>query len=224
MKTESGIWVAWADMHFPHIHQPTFNAMLDFIKRNRRKIVGAIDLGDSFDNASISPHNRTKPLFQIEGSFAKETKDYERKILTPLEAVLPARAKKVMITGNHTRWEQDYVELHPELAGVIDRFKSLDLKGRGWKIIPLGLAYHIGKLALIHGDQLGGPYGGGVMPSRKAAEVYGNVLMGHTHSPQSFTRVSPVDVQDKRMAYVAPTMGTTNAHSCGISRIAGRMV
>jgi hypothetical protein len=125
--------------------------------------------------------------------------------------VLPARAKKIMIVGNHSRWEQDYVELHPELAGTIDRFKALDLKGRGWKIIPLGLAYHIGKLALIHGDQLSGPYGGGVMPSRKAADVYGNVLMGHTHSPQSFTKISPVDVEQKQMAYVCPTMGTVNA-------------
>jgi hypothetical protein len=51
------------------------------------------------------------------------------------------------------------------------------------------------------------------MPARKAVDVYaGSVLMGHTHSPQSFTRVSPVDVDQKWIGYVCPTMGTVNGH------------
>lgn len=70
----------------------------------------------------------------------------------------------------------------------------------------------LAKLTCIHGDQLGSAYGAGSMLSRKAVEVYaGNVLMGHTHSPQSFTRVSPVDVDQKWMGYVCPTMGSVNA-------------
>jgi hypothetical protein len=73
--------------------------------------------------------------------------------------------------------------------------------------------YRIGKLTLIHGDQIGGAYGAGVFPSRKATEVFqSSTLQGHTHSPQSFCRVSPVDQSQKQMGYVSPILGTTNAH------------
>lgn len=210
---KSSIWVVSADMHFPHVHRPTFDAMLDFIRRNRRKIAGYLDLGDTFDNGTISPHTKGKAIYQVPGSFKAETEAYRREILAPLEAALPKKAKRVVITGNHTRWEQDFTDSHPELIGVVDRYADLKLAEKGWEIIPLGMHYRIGNLICIHGDQIGGAYGAGAVPARKAVETYsGNVLMGHTHSPQSYTRVSPVDSESKWMGYVAPTMGTVNAH------------
>jgi predicted phosphodiesterase len=213
MKIRPGLWICIADMHFPHFHQPTWDATLEFIRHNRRKIVGFIDLGDSFDNESISPHNKGKSIYQVPGSFKAESDDYKRLILDPLEVALPKHCIKVAITGNHSRWEQDFTDLHPELLGVVDRFAYLGLKERGWEIVPLGMHYRIGKLTCIHGDQLGGAYGAGVMPARKAVDVYaGNVLMGHTHSPQAFCKVSPVDQTQKHMGYVSPVLGTTNAH------------
>jgi hypothetical protein len=95
---------------------------------------------------------------------------------------------------------------------MIDRFAYLEIEDRGWEIIPLGMHYRIGNLTRIHGDQLGGTYGAGVFPAREAVEVYASsVLMGHTHSAQSYTRISPVDVEQKWQGFVSPILGTTNA-------------
>jgi hypothetical protein len=211
-KSQAGLWVVYSDVHWPTTSMDTFDAMLDFIRRNKRKIRGAVDLGDTFDNESIAHHNKGKALFQVPGSFAGETKSFDAKFLTPLEAALPKNAEKVIITGNHTRFEQDYIEVHPELAGLVDRFSALKLADRGWTIIPLGMEYQLGKLTCVHGEQLSGAYGSTAMPARKAVEVYsGNVIQGHTHSPQSFCRVSPVRIEEKRMGYVSPILGTVNA-------------
>ena len=66
---------------------------------------------------------------------------------------------------------------------------------------------------LIRSDQIGCAYGAGVMPSRRATEVFqSSTLQGHTHSPQSFCRVSTVDQRQKQMGYVSPILGTANAH------------
>ena len=212
-KVKAGLWVVSSDAHWPTTDMATFNAMLDFIKRNRRKVVGYLDLGDTFDNSSISPHNKGKAIYQTPGSFKSETESYRNQFLNPLEEALPKSAEKVAITGNHTRWETDATDKHPELIGCVDRFADLRLIERGWKIIPLGMHHKIGKLTCVHGDQIGGAYGAGVVPSRKAAEIYAtSVLQGHTHSPQSFCRVSPVDQTQKHMGYVSPILGTTNAH------------
>ena len=50
------------------------------------------------------------------------------------------------------------------------------------------------------------------MPSRKAVEVYGaNVIQRHAHSPQPSYSISPLNAAEKRMGYVCPILGTTNA-------------
>jgi len=42
-------------------------------------------------------------------------------------------------------------------------------------------------------------------PSKRAVEVYGcSVLAGHTYSPQSFSKVSPVEESQKHMAWMTP--------------------
>ena len=157
-----GMWIVSSDAHWPTTSRETLAAMLDFIARNASKIVGYVDLGDTFDNSSIAHHNKGKALFQVPGSFKTETDSFRREFLGPLERALPKGCKKVMITGNHTRFESDYIEVHPELAGVVDRFEALGLRRKGWQIVPLGMSYQIGKLTCIHGDQLGGPFGGSV--------------------------------------------------------------
>ena len=163
-----GMYVVGADMHFPEVHWPTWNAMLDFIRRT--DVAGYIDLGDVFDNACISPHNRNKAFFKPTGSYAKETAQFDKKILTPLEQSLPSDALRVMITGNHSRWETDFVEEHPEFEGTIERFEALKLEERGWQIVPLGKHFELGKLVLIHGDQLATGYAS-MYPAKKCVEI-----------------------------------------------------
>ena len=90
--------------------------------------------------------------------------------------------------------------------GKVERHTALDMEDRRWEVTPNGKAKRLGKLAVIHGDQLSGPGGYVPMyPSKRAVEVYGcSVLAGHTYSPQSFSKVSPVEESQKHMAWMTP--------------------
>lgn len=203
-------WIAAYDVHYPVYHKPTWNAILEFIKRN--PVAGFIFGGDQLDNQDISHHTKGKPGLRERAGFKRAEVGFERDILTPIEKALPKGAKKVWIIGNHDDWEQQVVEEHPELEGVLDRPRTLRLEERNWTVIPLGHAYKLGKLNVIHGEILTGVGNqAGTYPSRKAVELFaGSVLAGHTHAPQSFTKVAPVEKVQKWQGHIAPIVGNCN--------------
>jgi hypothetical protein len=95
----------------------------------------------------------------------------------------------------------------PELQGIIDRPTSLRLAERGWEVIPCGRAKRLGKLFVIHGDQVRA----GMYSAKKMLELYpGSVLAGHTHSAQSFSKVTPYEVQDTHCAWTSPVLCSLN--------------
>lgn len=202
-------WIAGFDLHFPQYDQPTFNAMMEFIKDVSPD--GFIFGGDQQDNAEISHHNRRKPLYKPTGAYKKNTEDFDKIILKPLERAL-GDAKKVWIIGNHDYWETEFIESHPEFQGFVERPEYLHLEDRGWDIVPIGHSYKLGKLNVIHGEILTGIGNqAGMYPSRKAVELYGaSVLAGHTHAPQSFAKISPVEKTQKHMGWIAPILGARN--------------
>src|SRR5579859_4068885 len=153
MSKRNALWVVISDLHFPETHWPTIRAAVDFITRNKRSIAGLLLLGDEFHNECISPYTKGKPLLRRPGSYLKETADFDCRILKQLEKALPRTAKRVVITGNHSAWETTFIEENPQFAGI-ERFKELKLADRGWKIVPIGREYRIGKLCCIHGDGL----------------------------------------------------------------------
>jgi predicted phosphodiesterase len=204
-----GMWLILHDLHYPLVNWPAWNAALDFLSQN--EITGFIFGGDQFDNAEISHHTKGKPLFRERGAYDKNTNGFRIKILDVVDKLLIGK-EKVYIIGNHERFESDLIEEQPELEGTIEHVKLLELEKRGWKIVPLGHAYKLGKLNVIHGEILTG-YGnqGPAYPSRKAVELYGaNVLAGHTHAPQSFSKISPVEASQKFMGWIAPCMCDSN--------------
>lgn len=202
-------WVVGHDLHFPRHDRQTVQAMLGLMRDIRPQ--GFIFGGDQFDNAEISHHNACKPLYQERGSYKRNTLRFDAEVLRPIEAIM-ATGEKVWIIGNHDDWERQFIEQHPELEGWMERPGALGLEQRGWEIVPLGHAKRLGQLNVIHGEILTGVGNqAGMYPSRKAVELYGgNVLAGHTHSPQSFTKISPVEQRKKHMAWIAPILGATN--------------
>lgn len=197
------------DLHYPKVHWTTFRLMLQFIKAN--KVDEFIFGGDQFDNECISHHTKGKPYYRPRAAYVRDEAGFDAGVLSVLDAAL-RRAKKHWLVGNHDFWEFQLVEENPELEGLIDRPTSLRLAKRGWNVVPLGKSVQVGKLRVIHGETLTGIGNqGGMYPARKAVEMYGcNVLAGHTHSPQSYTRVSPIDQTQKRMGWIAPIGGRTN--------------
>jgi len=202
---KSNLWVFVVDIHYPTYDKPTARALFDFLKRN--KVSGFIFGGDQHNNDGISHHNKSKPLFREKAAFRRETEGFEREILTPVEKLLPRDAKRVWILGNHERFCDDVGEQQPELAGALDRVELYHLRDRGFEIVELGHAYKHRKLTFMHGEWISG----GVNPSKKLAEIVAaNVVAGHTHSPQSYTRISPVSQRDKWMSWISPILGTCN--------------
>lgn len=205
--SKPNLWIAGYDLHFPKVHKPTLNAMLEFIARNRGKIAGFIAGGDFLDNEEISHHTSGKPLFRPTGSYLRNHKNFQAQVLDPLHAVLPRTAERVWLTGNHEKWSEELVESQPELKGLVENHLLLDVEGQGWQYLPCGERFKLGKLSVIHGDQIAGS----ANVAKKAVDLYaGSVLFGHFHSPQSHTRVLPYDISQKWIGVCAPCLGTTN--------------
>lgn len=204
------IYVAAYDCHFPKIDKPTLAAILDFLDSN--KVDGFIFGGDQLDLECISHHNKNKPLYRTRAAYKQDINGFREKVLEPVEARLKKGAEKTWIIGNHERWEHDLVETNPELEGLADHVALLDLEAKGWKIVPLGHAHSLGKLKVIHGEVLTGIGNqAGMYPSRKAVQIYAqNILAGHTHSPQTFTQISPVEMKKKWQGTIAPIVGAVN--------------
>lgn len=198
------------DTHYPQVHKPTLNAIFDYLRSNKPDVF--IFGGDQFHFDCISHHTKHTPIFRTRRSYLNDIEGFDRHILTPLEALLPKTSEKVWIIGNHEDWEQDLINEQPELEDAIGHVRLLKLIERGWNVIPLGHAYKLGKLNVIHGETLTGIGNqAGMYPSRKAVELYaGNVLAGHTHAPQSFTKVSPVQNTNKWQGHIAPIAGGIN--------------
>lgn len=202
--TKSQTWLILADIHYPEYNRATFGCALDFASRNR--LAGLVLLGDQFDNAEISHHNAGKPLFKPNGSYANNTRGFERDILKPLEELLPRGARRVWIVGNHDAWEEQLIEAQPELQGTVERPNLLHLADRGWKVIPLGASFAHGKLNFIHGESLSGMY-----HSKRAVETFcDNVVYGHFHTLSTTVKVLPYSAKSKWIATCLPIIGNTN--------------
>lgn len=212
-KSQAGLWLADFDKHSPHVDWPTHNAIMDFVKRGP-KLRGYIFGGDQNDNGEISHHNKSKILFRSPGAYARNTKLFDEKILTPLERALPKDARKIWIEGNHDDWENQLVQEQPELLGTVERRIRLNLDNRGWLFVPTGHIFNLGKLKVIHGETLTG-LGNQAAANHaiRAVLAYGSsVLYGHIHAPQSASRIAPFGQKDKHMGWCSPISGKTNPH------------
>lgn len=205
------LWVTVFDLHHPHVHKPTWNAIKDFIKKNPDKIAGFLFGGDQSDNAEISHHTSGKPLLRPPGSYKRNT-DGLNTLIKEVEAILPKQAKKVWINGNHEDWVSQLIERQPELQGSMEREVLLGLEARGWEVLQLGEGKNLGKLLVVHGEGLTGIGNqASVYHAKRAVESFcTSVLYGHLHSAQSYTKVLPHSTKDKWMAWSSPAACTLN--------------
>lgn len=210
MKAKSKTHVALFDYHYPKIDRPSHEAVKEFLAEV--PVASLTFGGDQFDFECISHHTKGKGLYRLPGAYRREIEGFDRDVLTPIEQLLPKGAMRRWHIGNHERFEQDLIEEQPELEGTVDHARLLRLRERGWEVIPLGHSSKIGKLHIIHGETLTGIGNqAGIYPSRKAVDLYGaNILAGHTHSPQVFTRIAPVEKVQKHQGTIAPILGRVN--------------
>ena len=87
------IWVAVYDIHYPKIHKPTWDAILDFVGRNSGKIAGFLFSGDQLDNEEIGHWSAGKPLFRPTGSYKANTLGFNANVLSPIEVDRSSRRR-----------------------------------------------------------------------------------------------------------------------------------
>lgn len=88
------IWVAVYDIHYPKIHKPTWDAILDFVGRNSGKIAGFLFGGDQLDNEEIGHWSAGKPLFRPTGSYKANTLGFNANVLSPMKHCFPMPQKE----------------------------------------------------------------------------------------------------------------------------------
>lgn len=197
-------FVSGFDLHFPDVSWPTFNAMRAFIADN--PVAGFIFGGDQFNNECISHHTKGKGGLRPVGQFAEDEEMFDELILTPLERLLPRKAERVWLVGNHDYWEIEYEQENQELKDKLYRPKNLKLESRGWRVIPLGGIYKHGKLSWIHGEGIGT-----ANHSKRAVEVYcTNLVYGHHHTRQMHTKVLSSDFNQKWVSECSPVLANCN--------------
>lgn len=202
--------VAIYDLHYPQHHQPTVDAILDFLTRNKPDIV--ILGGDQLDCAEISHHNKHKGLYKLPGSYKRNIDNFDKNILKKIEASISSDCQKIWIQGNHENWSYELVEHNPELQGMVEPELLLNLEERGWQFVPFNHSFKYGELTIIHGAELAGCGNqNSTFHAKKAMEIFcTNVLYGHYHAPQTFTKLLPTDQKRKWQAHCAPIAGNVN--------------
>ena len=197
--------VSCFDAHYDHYDKPTWEAIKDFVRRNR---VGLFVFGgDNLDCSSISHHTKGKPMFRPQGQMKRDLDGFDRDMLKPIEALLPADCQKVWLTGNHEDWAAQLIEEMPELDGLLDFPVYLNLKARGWDVKPQGGHFQKGKLKWIHGDVLSG-----ANAVKKALDIFvENIQFGHFHTAALATKILPHNRSEKWQAYSVPCVGRLDA-------------
>jgi hypothetical protein len=187
------------DIHHPHIEEKLLDSVNQFIfDYDPHELVY---MGDQISLECISGWNRRKPLLKEGRRLIKDYEAFDQDILKVHESITAPDTRRTFFIGNHENRVQIYIEENPELEGIIDLEKHLNLVDRGYNIIPFNEIYKLGKLSVIHG------YYWNKYHATKTLEAFeGNVVYSHVHNPQLYAKVSPVDRKGYHMATSLPCL------------------
>ena len=191
------------DIHFPLHDVYSLGAVESFMDDFRPTHL--IYLGDQLQMDSVSHWLKDK-RGALEGQ--RLLADYAgfNQILDRHVSMVPD-AKVILFLGNHEDWVRQYIDVHPEVEGMLEVEHGLRLRERGFTVVPLGQAYRIGKLWYMHGHITTDHH------SKATVLAYRrNIRYGHVHDIQYYTAISPLDVNDKISAGSIGCLCNVNPH------------
>ena len=168
------------DQHFPIHDQQAVNCALKILEVAKPDIF--INLGDVGEWESVSSwKGKTKqpPLEYQLPYICKEIEDVNKGIDQFDKVLDKIKCKERYICeGNHDFWLNNFVDKYPYMEDFTFR-KACKWDERGYKFYPMNKPLRIGKLSFIHGAYVN------ISHAKKHAEVYGNLVYGHTHDVTS---------------------------------------
>lgn len=189
------------DIHAPYHDKKTLRAVENFMADYRWDEY--VNLGDLMDFDSISRFNAGL-LRKLETR--RIAKDYEigNEILDRHQSILRSNnpdAKFTLLEGNHEFRIEYLIDKDPNLEGIIDVSKNLNLDERGFKWVrswSKGELHRVGKLYFHHGLYINKYH------AAKMADSFGvNIVYGHTHDVQSYSR----NIRGKNKVIKATSLG-----------------
>lgn len=157
------------DAHGELVDRQALECVLQGIEILKPKRV--IMLGDLGEWSSVNHHEHArikKPAVEIiAAGIRRDAHAVARYVLNPIDSACESAGVKIkdMLTGNHDRWLDGFVEANPDYANTSFgeatgyRFDQIfDWKKRGWQVHPCGKLLKIGKLHFYHGHHYGGIY------------------------------------------------------------------
>lgn len=187
------------DIHHPHYDERVMDSVGKFIMDYDPDEL--VYMGDQISLDCISAWNKKKPLLKEGQRLLKDYEEFNNDVLLVHESITRPDTRRTFLIGNHEQRVEWFLEYNPELEGMVDIDRNLKLTERGYLIIPFNGIYKIGKLNVIHG------YYWTMYHAKKTVESFeGNVVYGHVHNPQIYTKVTPVDSKDYHMAMALPCL------------------
>jgi len=187
------------DIHHPHVDERSMDAVNRFIFDYDPDEL--VYMGDQISLDCISFWNRNKPLLKEGQRLMTDYDTFNKDILQTHENLTKKDIRRTFMIGNHEDRLRAYVEKNPELEDFIDIVRHLQLRERGYNIIPFNEYHQVGKLYVIHG------FYWNMYHAKKTVDNFeGNVVYAHVHNPQMYTKISPVDRKGYHMATSLPCL------------------
>jgi len=170
------------DQHFPIHDQVAVNCALQILEISKPDIF--INLGDVGEWETVSawrwkgkkqpPLEYQLPLIDEEIDLVNDGIDQFDKVLDKLKV-----KERHILEGNHDAWLNYFVDRYPYMKEYKFR-KACHWDSRGYKFHKHNIPLRIGKLSFIHGAYAT------INHAKKHAEIYGNLVYGHTHDVTSY--------------------------------------
>lgn len=192
------------DPHVPYHDRRVWDALLQYIEDHYWH--GWICLGDLNDFDAVSHWNKAN-LRKVKPAGLKKQYDATNRWLDQIQSAVRVRntdgpKDEVLIEGNHDYWIERYVDIHPELEGIIEVEPQLRLQERGIQWVrnwsDRRQKFHKGHAVFIHGRWVGVHHA-----KKHASKFKTNVFYGHLHDVQSHSEIAEGD--DK--TYVGHSLG-----------------
>jgi len=193
-KAKTGIAVF--DLHYPLHLRNLWNNILKVCKDIKPDYF--VFGGDQLNMSSVSHWAESRgQKMTLEGKrLIKDYCGFNEEIMQPLMEVLPEYCIKIFMKGNHEEWVSQAIDKNPQGQFYWEIENNVELTG--WKVIPYGQYWKVGKLHFIHGAFTN------EFHAKKTVTVYEkDICYGHCHTIQIYAKTTPLE-HDTRLGISCP--------------------
>ena len=145
-----------------------------------------IYLGDTLNFDCVS-HWIEERLAEREGLRLKDDYDSANDLIARHRAIVGRNCKVIYFLGNHEEWINQTVSKFPQFKGMLEVenwLKGVDV------FVPFNKLWTIGHLSYLHGMWCNKYHA-----AKHVDSLMCNLIYGHTHDVQEFTKVTPQDMK-----------------------------